>query len=102
MSYPHPIKMLAVGPLGPQYRIIFALHEQGRHAHLGADTLLSMRVPQKILKKSISLYYEVLYTNTESIKSRDFLSHKADLLSLKLACEIFIVSLKLNLENTTF
>ena len=43
--------MLAVGPLGPQYSLLFALHELGRHAHLGVDTLPSQRVPQKILKK---------------------------------------------------
>ena len=49
--------MLAVGPLGPQYSLNFAWHELGRQAHLGVDTLPSQRVPQKILKKSISLYY---------------------------------------------
>ena len=49
--------MLAVGPLGPQYSLLFAWNELGRHAHLGVDTHLSMRVPQKILKKSVSLYY---------------------------------------------
>ena len=52
--------MLAVGPLGPQYSLLFAWHELGRHAHLGADTLPTQRVPQKILKKSISLYYIVM------------------------------------------
>ena len=49
--------MLAVGPLGPQYCWLFAWYELGRQAHLGVDTLPSQRVPQKILKKSISLYY---------------------------------------------
>ena len=49
--------MLAVGPLGPQHCLIFAWYELGRQAHLGVDTLPSQRVPQKILKKSISLYY---------------------------------------------
>ena len=49
--------MLAVGPLGPQYCLLFAWYELGRQVHLGVDTLPSQRVPQKILKKSISLYY---------------------------------------------
>ena len=49
--------MLAVGPIGPQYCWLFAWYELGRRAHLGVDTLPSQRVPQKILKKSISLYY---------------------------------------------
>ena len=49
--------MLAIGLLGPQYWLLFAWHELGRQANLGVDTHLSMRVPQKILKKSISLYY---------------------------------------------
>ena len=49
--------MLAVGPLGPQYCLIFAWHKLGTQAYLGADTLPSLKVPQKILKKSISLYY---------------------------------------------
>ena len=49
--------MLAVGPLGPQYSLLFAWNELGKHAHLGIDTLPTQRVPQKILKKSISLYY---------------------------------------------
>ena len=48
--------MLAVGPLGPQYSLLFAWHELGRQATLGVDTLPSQSVPQKILKKSISLY----------------------------------------------
>ena len=51
--------MLAVGPLGPQYCWLFAWYELGRQAHLGVDTLPTQRVPQKILKKSISLYYIV-------------------------------------------
>jgi len=54
--------MLAVGPLGPQYSLLFAWHELGRHAHLGVDTLPSQKVPQKILKKSISLYLWVRHT----------------------------------------
>ena len=37
--------MLAVGPLGPQYSLLFAWYELGRHAHLGADTLPTQRVP---------------------------------------------------------
>ena len=37
--------MLAVGPLGPQYSLLFAWYELGRHAHLGADTLPSQKVP---------------------------------------------------------
>ena len=49
--------MLAVGPLGPQYCLLFAWHELGTHSYLGVDTLPTQRVPQKILKKSISLYY---------------------------------------------
>ena len=49
--------MLAVGPLGPQYCLLFAWYELGRQAHLELDTLPSQRVPRKILKKSISLYY---------------------------------------------
>ena len=49
--------MLAVGPLGPQYSLLFAWNELGKHAHLGVDTLPTQRVPQKILKKNISLYY---------------------------------------------
>ena len=49
--------MLAVGPLGPQDCWLFARYELGRQAHLYVDTLPSQRVPQKILKKSISLYY---------------------------------------------
>ena len=49
--------MLAVGPLGPQYRLLFAWNELGRHAQLGVDTLPTQKVLQKILKKSISLYY---------------------------------------------
>ena len=48
--------MLAVGPLGPQYYLLFAWHELVRQAHLGVDTFPTLRVPQKILKKSISLY----------------------------------------------
>ena len=38
-----------------------AWYELGRQAHLGVDTLPSQRVPQKILKKSISLYYIPYY-----------------------------------------
>ena len=51
--------MLAVGPLGPQYCLLVAWYELGRQAHLGVDTLPTQRVPQKILKNSISLYYKV-------------------------------------------
>ena len=36
--------MLAVGPLGPQYSLLFAWHELGRHAQQGVDTLPSKRV----------------------------------------------------------
>ena len=54
--------MLAVGPLGPQYCWLFAWYELGRQAHLGVDTLPSQRVPQKILKTNISLYYILTYT----------------------------------------
>ena len=49
--------MLAVGPLSPQYCWLFAWYELGKHAAWGVDTLPNQRVPQKILKKSISLYY---------------------------------------------
>ena len=57
MFYPYAIKNASRRTVGPQYSLLFALHELGRHAQLGVDTHLSMRVPQKILKKSISLYY---------------------------------------------
>ena len=53
--------MLAVGPLGPQYCWLFVQYELGRQAHLDVDTLPSQRVPQKILKKSISLHYKVSF-----------------------------------------
>ena len=33
-----PPKMLAVGPLGPQYSLLFAWHELGREACMGVDT----------------------------------------------------------------
>ena len=49
--------MLAVGPLGPQYCLLFAWYELGSRPTWGVDTHLSMRVPEKILKKSFSLYY---------------------------------------------
>ena len=48
--------MLAVGPLGPQYCWLFAWYELGKHAAWGVDTLPNQRVPQKILKKIISLH----------------------------------------------
>ena len=56
--------MLAVGPLGPQYSLLFSWNELGKHAHLAVDTLPTQRVPQKILKKSISLYHiaKTMYT----------------------------------------
>ena len=56
--------MLAVGPSGPQYSLLFAWHELVRSPTWAVDTLPSQRVPQKILKKSISLYYLLYFLRT--------------------------------------
>ena len=60
--------MLAVGPLGPQYCLLFAWYELGRQAHLGIDTLPTQRVPQKILKQSIFLKSLYTVTNHQTIQ----------------------------------
>ena len=39
--------MLAVGPLGPQYSLLFAWHELGSRPIWGEDTLPSQRVPKE-------------------------------------------------------
>ena len=34
-----PLKILAVGPLGPQYSLLFAWYELGRDAHLASNVV---------------------------------------------------------------
>ena len=47
--------MLAVGPIGPQYSLLFAWHELGCMPTCGCDTLPSQKVPQKILQDGSGL-----------------------------------------------
>ena len=50
--------MLAVGPLGPQYSLLFAWHELGSGPIWGVDTLHSQRVPKKILRDKCDMTFE--------------------------------------------